>query len=303
MKKLSLFLFLVLSISNLYSQDFYTLLGLRYSTMDNQTSNDLIKFDSYLDEFTIDDYTVTDLAIKDQSGYVVGLGYRQYNLFGNPNMYSNYSLKFQEDNMSIYLNDDSGNDWWDVEGWNKLYYETWEVGAGLGYMTNQGLSVEFNAGYNMGVDKYHWSFDDFSSGNYASFNLKIGYTIGAKKDNLWTAPFGVHYSKPTNYRFMGSTAFDSRNLTTDTVLLELPGGYGLIGGAVAVVIAMIDGGGGSDYDYSRSSGYAWDKHYGANNTLIWRCRDKSNGQWASNSKCEGKPKNDNTWPGYSDGPG
>ncbi len=283
------------------AQDFYTLFGLHYTSMDDHTTEDLSTFSSYLNEFTIDDYTVTDIAIKDQSGYVVGLGYRQYDIFGNPNMYSNYSLKFQEDNISIYLDDTSGNDWWDASGWNKLYYETWEIGAGIGYMMDQGLSVEFNAGYNMGVDKYHWNFDDFSSGNYASFNIKVGYTIGARKNNLWTAPFGVHYSKPTNYRYMGASTFDSRNPTTDTVLLELPGGYGLVAGAVALIVAMIDGGGGGgdEYDYSGSSGYAWDQHYGGYGTLIWRCRDKSNGQWAPDSKCAGKPKNDNTWPGKS----
>tara|TARA_Y100001970_G_C14004420_1_gene735074 strand:- start:247 stop:888 length:642 start_codon:yes stop_codon:yes gene_type:complete len=65
----------------------------------------------------------------------------------------------------------------------------------------------------------------------------------------------------------------------------------------AAVIASDDGSGGlGSYDGYYNTGYAWDQHYGGYGTLIWRCRDKSNGQWAPDSKCAGKIKSDNTWP-------
>lgn len=44
------------------------------------------------------------------------------------------------------------------------------------------------------------------------------------------------------------------------------------------------------------TGYAWDAFYNQYNQIIWRCRNKSNGQFARNINCNGKTKRDNTWP-------
>ncbi len=59
------------------------------------------------------------------------------------------------------------------------------------------------------------------------------------------------------------------------------------------VVAAAGAGGSNNY----SSGYAWDQFYDGNYNLVWRCRDKSTGQFANNSACSGQYQNDNTWTG------
>lgn len=49
--------------------------------------------------------------------------------------------------------------------------------------------------------------------------------------------------------------------------------------------------------YSGSYGYAWDQFYDGYGNLTWRCRDKSNGQFANDYSCSSAWKNDSTWPG------
>jgi hypothetical protein len=61
--------------------------------------------------------------------------------------------------------------------------------------------------------------------------------------------------------------------------------------AALVVNAAKNSGGGS-----YQSGYAWDAFYDNSYRLVWRCRNKSNGQFAYDSSCSGKLKTDNTWP-------
>lgn len=43
--------------------------------------------------------------------------------------------------------------------------------------------------------------------------------------------------------------------------------------------------------------WAWDKFNDEKRSEMWRCRGRSTGQFADDSKCEGKPKNDDEWPG------
>ena len=59
---------------------------------------------------------------------------------------------------------------------------------------------------------------------------------------------------------------------------------------VFIALAVAAGGGGS------SQGYAWDQFYDEHYNLIWRCRDKSNGEFAYDSHCSGLTKSDSTWP-------
>ena len=63
---------------------------------------------------------------------------------------------------------------------------------------------------------------------------------------------------------------------------------------IAVGVVAAAGAGGSN---NYSSGYAWDQFYDGNYNLVWRCRDKSTGQFAYNSACSGQYQNDNTWTG------
>lgn len=64
-------------------------------------------------------------------------------------------------------------------------------------------------------------------------------------------------------------------------------------GVVVLAVAAAEAGGSNNY----SSGYAWDQFYDGNYNLVWRCRDKSTGQFAYNSACSGQYKTDNTWTG------
>lgn len=45
-----------------------------------------------------------------------------------------------------------------------------------------------------------------------------------------------------------------------------------------------------------SSGYAWDQFYDEHGNLTWRCRNKSNGEFAYDFNCSSALKSDNTWP-------
>lgn len=54
-----------------------------------------------------------------------------------------------------------------------------------------------------------------------------------------------------------------------------------------------DDNGGSGY----YSPYAWDRFYTKEGKEMWRCREKSSGQFAKNENCAGLVKSDNIWPG------
>jgi hypothetical protein len=66
-------------------------------------------------------------------------------------------------------------------------------------------------------------------------------------------------------------------------------------GAAATAAAASYGGGGSPQNYN-NTGYAWDAFYDQYYNLTWRCRDKSNGQFAYDYNCSTKVKVDTTWP-------
>jgi hypothetical protein len=63
-------------------------------------------------------------------------------------------------------------------------------------------------------------------------------------------------------------------------------------GVAAVAYSAAQSQGGS----TSSAGYAWDAFYDQNYNLLWRCRNKSNGQFAYDSMCSNQLKNDYTWP-------
>jgi hypothetical protein len=77
--------------------------------------------------------------------------------------------------------------------------------------------------------------------------------------------------------------------------------------ALAAAAAAYGGGGGGSttqpddststdyYDYTKT-GYAWDAFYDQYYNLVWRCRNKANGQFAYDYQCGGKVKVDTTWP-------
>lgn len=306
MRKLYSFISILVLSTNLFSQDIYTIFGYRITDLEPNGAH-RASLSTYLWDNSM---TVTDEIygnnkfdyIKHENGYFAGLGYRQMNMFSNPNLYSNYTFKFQEENVSIYVTDNSS--WSNDTGWQKIYGQSFVLGYGLGYMMDNGLSFEASADYNLplGQTFYYNDFDDFPTGNYLSFNIKAGYTIGSGKDNLWTSPIGVHISQPTNTRFMNSQAFDAINPSSKDVEFELPGGYGLVAG-VAVLIAGLfadDGYSGNDGSsgYDSTTSYKWDQFYNQYDVLVYRCKTDggpNNGQFAPDSKCSGF-KNDNRWP-------
>ncbi|MFE0014125.1 hypothetical protein ACFWXH_04715 [Mesorhizobium sp. NPDC059054] len=70
-------------------------------------------------------------------------------------------------------------------------------------------------------------------------------------------------------------------------------------GAAAAAVAANNGGYGGGGYYPPSYGVAWDQFYGANYTLIWRCRDRATGRFVYDGYCGGLPMVDSTWPGWS----
>lgn len=330
MKKILLFLFLFLLPSNTYGQDIYTIIGFRSNsiepTFENRSAlNDLL-YSNYWDQsYSYGQLVMDEVYNNDKYDYIkagnswfAGFGYRQY-LAKNSNLYSNFTFKYNEESASVYVVDgadinfttlnsliDSGQTFQLTNAmtstasanWQDLYSSSLSLGYGFGHMWDNGLSLELGADFVVWPSQSVWNdFDtyEFPDDNYITYNLKVSYTIGAKSnDNIWTAPLGLHISKPTSNRFMHSSLFDNVNLSSTDLILELPAGYGLVAGAVVVVAAMI-GGAGDGYDYS-DSGYAWDQFYSSYGILTWRCRDKSNGEFANNSNCSDKIKLDNTWP-------
>ena len=297
MKKLHIFLLISFFSSNIFSQDIYTIFGYRITDVD-LNANHRASLSNYLWDSSM---TVTDEIygnnkfdyMKNENGYYAGIGYRQFNMFNNPNIYSNYSFKFQEENVSIYVTDNSN--WSNDTGWQKIYGQSFIFGYGLGYMMDNGLSIEASTDYNLplGQTFYYNDFDDFPTGNYLSFNIKAGYTIGSGRDNLWTAPLGVHISQPTNTRFMNSKVFDSINPSSKDIEFELPGGYALVAGVVVLIAGLF-----ADDGYGGYESYEWDQFYNQYGVLVYRCRTDggpNSGQFAPDYKCSGL-KNDNRWP-------
>jgi hypothetical protein len=298
MRKLYSFISILILSTNLFAQDIYTIFGYRITNLE-QNGAHRASLSTYLWDNSM---VVTDEVIgnnkfdymKHENGYFAGLGYRQMNMFNNPNLYSNYSFKFQEENVSIFVTDNSS--WSNDTGWQKIYGQSLIFGYGLGYMMDNGLSFEASADYNLPLGQTVWNdFDDFPTGNFLSFNLKAGYTIGSGRDNLWTAPLGVHISQPTNTRFMNSEVFDSVNPSSRDIEFELPGGYGLVAGVAVMIAGLFADDGYSGYD---STSYEWDQFYNSYGVLVYRCRTDggpNSGQFAPNSKCSGF-KNDDRWP-------
>ncbi len=56
---------------------------------------------------------------------------------------------------------------------------------------------------------------------------------------------------------------------------------------------------GGYYPSYGSYGAAWDQFYNEYYQLVWRCRDRSNGQFVPDSYCSGQAMVDSTWPGWS----
>lgn len=104
-----------------------------------------------------------------------------------------------------------------------------------------------------------------------------------EKDYLWHLKTQVKRRKLSTYR-CEKIISESNNekLLIGTAIL----------GAIAVGMAASQGSG-SSY---QPQGYAWDAFYDQNYNLVWRCRNRSNGQFAYDSNCMGKVKVDTTWP-------
>ncbi|CDX45677.1 conserved exported hypothetical protein [Mesorhizobium plurifarium] len=71
-----------------------------------------------------------------------------------------------------------------------------------------------------------------------------------------------------------------------------------VGGAAAAAAAN-NGGGGYYVPRPQAYGVAWDQFYGANYSVIWRCRDMATGRFVYDYYCAGMPMIDTTWPGWS----
>lgn len=329
MKKIYSYICFLVLLSNLFSQDIYTILGFRFNSIEPVKENRSALNDLLYSNYWDNNYSYGQLVfdeiyndgkydyIKTGDSWFAGFGYRQY-LRNNPNLYSNFTFKYNEESASVYVVDgadinfttfnslyDSGQTFRTTDAmtstasadWQKLYSTSFSLGYGFGYMWDNGLALELGADFVFSPYQGVWNdFDTykFPDDNYMTYSLKVSYTIGAKRDNLFTAPIGVHVSKPTNTRFMHSSLFDNINPSSTDLTLELPAGYGIVAGAVVLVAAMIEGGG-DGYDYS-GSGYAWDAFYDQYGNIQWRCRDKSNGEFAYDSNCSGLVKSDNTWP-------
>jgi hypothetical protein len=99
-----------------------------------------------------------------------------------------------------------------------------------------------------------------------------------------------------NYLNALKTQIDRRSLQSSKCKALIKSQNAKIAGSIAAITvaaaAIKYGGSGS----SHQSGYAWDQFYDGNYNLTWRCRDKSNGQFAYNSSCSNQIKSDNTWP-------
>ena len=328
MKKIYSYICFLVLLSNLFSQDIYTLLGFRINNIkpnvEVQSALDDLLFSSYFnstygygqivmnEKYNNNKYDY----IKKGNSWFIGGGYRHF-IRSNPNLYSNFTFKYNEESASVYVIDgsdldftafsdliDSGQEFQTVDAmidqssveWQKLYSTSMSLGVGFGYMWDNGLALELGADYILyPYEGMYSDFNTFPSENYMTYNLKVSYTFGSKRNNMWTAPLGVHISKPSNTRFMHSPLFDSINSSPTDIALELPAGYGIVAGAIFYFAALIEGAG-SGYDYS-GSGYAWDAFYDQYGNIQWRCRDKSNGEFAYDSNCSGLVKSDNTWPG------
>jgi hypothetical protein len=275
------------SLNILYSQDLYSLFGYRFTTMgnDNLTSTLSPYVQDWSDQYLLDAKVGNENEI---TGWTLGLGYRWFDVFNNPNLYINSIYKVDQEHININLVDDYDG------GWKSIYHNTNVLGLGMGYMTEQGISVEFGVDYNIGSEpsgNYWYYMDDFGGSNYVSFNIKVGYTIGSRSGNAWTSPFGVHYSVPSNKKFMNSDIFGQHNPSTQEILVEFPGTWTILAGAVILIAAAAqadDGGSVATHE--------WDQFYNQYGILIWRCRSTASGQFATDSTCAGKRKSDSTWP-------
>jgi len=76
-------------------------------------------------------------------------------------------------------------------------------------------------------------------------------------------------------------------------------GIAVAGVAAAAGAAAKNGGGGYYVPRPQVYAVAWDRFYGPNYSVIWRCRDMSTGQFVYDYYCAGTPMIDSTWPGWS----
>jgi hypothetical protein len=83
----------------------------------------------------------------------------------------------------------------------------------------------------------------------------------------------------------GCATKEENFLLAGAVLLGAAAVYGAKHGAYA------GGGGGTASDYD----WAWDEFYNRG-VLVWACRGMQTGQFAEQTRCTYKPKNDYTWP-------
>jgi hypothetical protein len=94
-------------------------------------------------------------------------------------------------------------------------------------------------------------------------------------------------SRSLSYSYCETVVAEQKRKITTGVLIGA-----VAAAAVAAIAASGDGGGG----YGRG-GYAWDEFNDGYGNLIYRCRDRSNGEFAVDQNCAGMAKNDYTWPG------
>ncbi|MCT7376812.1 hypothetical protein [Chelativorans salis] len=107
-----------------------------------------------------------------------------------------------------------------------------------------------------------------------------------------------------NYRLAAAKLLARRGATAEKCLklIEVDNAMfataiGVSGAALAAGVGASNGGGYSP-SYG-SSGVAWDQFYNQYYQPIWRCRDKSNGEFVPDSYCRRKLMVDSTWPGLS----
>lgn len=103
-----------------------------------------------------------------------------------------------------------------------------------------------------------------------------------------------------NYRARVIQILTKRGATPDRCQRLIAGDRALATGiAIAAVGVAAGAAAANNGGYYGGGGYgtAWDQFYNEYGQPVWRCRDRSNGQFAFDYQCAGKPMIDSTWPG------
>lgn len=106
-----------------------------------------------------------------------------------------------------------------------------------------------------------------------------------------------------NFRRAAAELLVKRGTTVERCRRLIQSDKAMLAAAVAVGGAALAAGaassGGGYYPSYGSYGVAWDQFYNEYYQLIWRCRDRSNGQFVPDTYCSGQAMVDSTWPGWS----